>query len=317
MAGKLPVLLSNSSNLIDIQAFKGCGVNNAASFFWLNFSGINDMETLLVCTDFSKAAFHAAEYACMLARRYNFQRITLFHAYQTMVPTTDLPVVAYNSSELYNTIQEQLKDLGKKIGELAGTEVNIKTRAEELVLGENLNAICREEDVCMVVMGISEKSGFEKMLVGSNVVKVSESSKFPVLIVPVDAAIQPINRVLLACDLDKIAETTPLDTLDMVLQLFDAQLVVVNVDDGNRNFTPKTTEEIYHLHHIFDRHKPEYAFTEGKDIAKGVLDYAKENNISLIITIPRYYNFLRHLFHKSTTKRLVYNSKLPLLTLHE
>lgn len=275
------------------------------------------MNTLLVCTDFSNAAFHAAEYACMLARRYNFRKITLFHAYQTMVPTTDLPAVAYNSSELYSSIQEKLKDLGEKVGEMAGEDVTVSTRAEELVLGENLNAICLDEDACLVIMGIGEKSGLEKMIVGSNAVRVSDSCKYPVLIVPVDAAIQPIDRVLLACDLDKIAETTPLDKLDGVLELFSAQLVVVNVDDGNRRFTPKTTEEIYQLHHIFDRHKPQYAFTEGKDIAKGVLDYAKENDISLIITIPRYYNFLRHLFHRSTTERLVYNSKLPLLTLHE
>ncbi|HEY0611686.1 MAG TPA: universal stress protein, partial [Chitinophaga sp.] len=138
-----------------------------------------------------------------------------------------------------------------------------------------------------------------------------------VLMVPLDAPIVPVKRALLACDLEKVSEATPLDALDKVLEAFQAQLVVINVDDGNRHFSPDTVEEIYGLHHIFDKYKPEYAFVENKDIAEGILDYAKEHDISLVITIPRYYNFLRNLFHKSTTKSLVYNSKLPLLTLHE
>jgi nucleotide-binding universal stress UspA family protein len=276
------------------------------------------MRTILLCTDFSPSAFHAAEYACMLALRYDFPRITLFHAYQSIIPAIEPPpAITTTPVDVHDTVHQQLRDLAVKVGELAGQDIVIDVRAEELVLGENLNEICNQENAELIVMGVSEKSGFEKILVGSNAAKVSETSRYPVLIVPIDAALLPVKSVLLACDLEKISEATPLDALDKVLTTFQARLVVVNVDDGNRHFSPKTVEEIYGLHHVFDKYKPEYAFVENKEIAVGIMDYAKEHDISLIITIPRYYNFLRNLFHKSTTKALIYQCKLPLLTLHE
>jgi len=275
------------------------------------------MRTILVCTDFSASAHHAMEYACMLVTRYNFPRITLYHAYQVVAPTTDIPVAPYVGTELYNTVERKLGDLATKVGELTGTDIVVDIRADELVMGENINEICKQEDVALIVTGVSERSGLERMIVGSTALRIAEAGHCPVLMVPPDAPVIPPQRVLLACDLEKLSEATPLNALDNVLTTFQAQLVVINVDDGNRRFSPNSVDEIYRLHHIFDKYKPEYAFVENKDIGQGIMDYAKEHDISLVITIPRYYNFLRNLFHKSTTKSLVYNSKLPLLTLHE
>lgn len=275
------------------------------------------MRTILVCTDFSASADHATAYAAMLATRYNFPRIALYHAYQVIAPTTDVPVVPYVGTGLYNSVERKLTDLAAKVGELTGKDVVVDIKAEELVMGENINEICKQEEVELIVTGVSERSGLERMIVGSTALRIAEAGRCPVLMVPVDAPVIPPQRVLLACDLEKVSEATPLDALDKVLETFQAQLVVINVDDGNRHFSPKKVEEIYKLHHVFDKYKPEYVFAENKDIAEGILGYAKEHDISLVITIPRYYNFLRNLFHKSTTKNLVYNSKLPLLTLHE
>jgi nucleotide-binding universal stress UspA family protein len=275
------------------------------------------MRTILVCTDFSASADHATEYAAMLATRYNFPRIALYHAYQVVAPTTDVPVVPYVGTELYNSVERKLTDLAAKVGELTGKDVVVDIKAEQLVMGENINEICKQEEVELIVTGVSERSGLERMIVGSTALRIAEAGRCPVLMVPFDAPVIPPQRVLLACDLEKVSEATPLDALDKVLETFQAQLVVINVDDGNRRFSPKKVEEIYKLHHVFDKYKPEYVFAENKDIAEGILGYAKEHDISLVITIPRYYNFLRNLFRKSTTKSLVYNSKLPLLTLHE
>ncbi|WP_298732256.1 universal stress protein [uncultured Chitinophaga sp.] len=275
------------------------------------------MRTILVCTDFSASADHAMEYACMLATRFNFPRIALYHAYQVMAPTTDLPVTPYVGTELYNAVERKLNELAAKVKERTGPDVVVDTRGEERMMDENINEICKQEDAQLIVTGVSEKSGLERMIVGSTALRISEVGQCPVLMVPPDAPVIPPQRILLACDLEKVSEATPLDALDKVLETFQARLVVINVDDGNHRFSPKTTTEIYSLHHIFDKYKPEYVFVENKDIGEGIMDYAKEHDISLLITIPRYFNFLRNLFRKSTTRHLVYNAKLPLLTVHE
>lgn len=275
------------------------------------------MKTLFICTDFSETAFHAAEYAIMLARNYKVKNIILFHAYQSVEPTTGLPVTT-GSDLVHKASLDQLKELKERLQPITDSEMMLHIRADDLSLSENINDLCREENADMVVMGITGKSKFEKIVVGSNAVNVSQNSRYPVLIVPTNASIQPIiSRILIACDLSKVSQTTPLDSLDKILTLFDASLFVVNVDDRNRHFSPQTPEEIHQLHYIFDKYKPQYAFIDSEDTVTGILEYAERNDISIIVTIRKNYNFLQKLFHKSTTEKLIYRSGTPLLSLHE
>ena len=74
---------------------------------------------------------------------------------------------------------------------------------------------------------------------------------------------------------------------------------------------------MYQMHHIFDRYKPQYVFTDNKDVVTGIIDYAEKNNSSLIITIPKNYDCVQQLFHRSTTQKLIYQSPIPILSLHE
>lgn len=275
------------------------------------------MKTLLICTDFSASAKHAARYGCMLASHYKFRHIVLLHAYQTMVPTTVLPLENTPYKDSYDVSLRQLKDLQKELSGSTDNDIIIRTRLEAVSLGESINDICKEEEADMVVMGITGKSKFEKLFVGSNAVTVSQTSKYPVLIVPAEAPIEPIRSILFACDLNEVTATIPLDSLDKILAFFYAPLFVVNVDNKNRHFSPQTPEEMYHLHHIFDKYRPQYAFIDREDITSGIIDYAEKNYISLIITVRRNYNFIQQLFHRSKTEKLIYQSIIPLLILHE
>lgn len=275
---------------------------------------------MLICTDFSEAANHAAKYGCMLANQYRFGFITLFHTYQMIVPSTTLPLdgtYTYTGDEPAKASLKQLKNLKEELSKLAGEDTTIRIRSENLTLGESINTICQEEYADMVVMGASGKSKLERVLIGSTTINVAQNSKYPVLVVPEQAPLEPIRSILFACDLSEINATTPFDRLDRVLELFQVPLFVVNVDDKNRHFSPQTPEEIYQLHHIFDKYKPRYAFIDNEDIAEGITRYVEKNNISLVITVPKNYNFIQQLFHRSTTKKLIYQSSVPVLSLHE
>lgn len=275
------------------------------------------MKTLLICTDFSEPASHAARYACIMAKEYKFSYITLFHAYYTIVTATALPLNTNEDRELVKASLQQLESLKDELVKLTGDDTVIRVRTEKITLGESINKICQEENSDIVVMGVSGKSKFKKAFIGSNTINVSQNCKYPVLVVPAQAPLEPIRTILFACDLNEVTATTPLDSLGEILELFHAPLVVLNVDNKNRHFSPQTPEEMYQMHHIFDKYKPRYVFIDNEDITTGITNYAEENNISLIITIPKNYNFIQQLFHKSTTQKLIYQSPVPLLTLHE
>jgi nucleotide-binding universal stress UspA family protein len=276
------------------------------------------MKTLLICTDFSKGATNAAEYGCKLAREYQFGYITLFHGYQTTIPVTGTPVIAYDPADTAKTSLAQLKELQQRLQTIAGPDIMIRIRTEELTLWERINEICREESADMIVMGRIGKTAFEKILFGSHATSVSQNSEFPVLIIPENSPFVPLRKILLACDLNKIVQSTPLETLDEVLQTLKAPLIVLNVNEGGgRRLSTLKPEELHQLHALFDKYKTGYAFVGHEDTVEGILGYAKKHEVSLIITIPRNYNFFQKILHKSTTKKLIYESDIPVLSLHE
>ena len=272
---------------------------------------------MLICTDFSESAQHAAQYGCILARQYGLRHITLLHAYQTYIPALAMPVTPYEAT-ITTTLEDdaiaQLKKTEQQLIQVAGPDISISTRAEDISLDESINKIIREENSDIVIMGISGRSGLEKIFIGSDTLNIFQHSHIPVLAVPAKILIEPVKSVLVACDLKNINETIPVNVLIEVLELFKVPVTVLNVDHHEQR-SPDTPLEIFRLHEVFDKYKPRYAFTTNKDIPAGILDYAESNLISLIIVIPKNYNFFGKLFHKSTTKELFYHSSIPVLSL--
>ena len=101
------------------------------------------MKTLLICTDFSVPATHAARYGYMLATQYQFGYITLFHAWQTVVYTTALPLNTRGDSEIAKASIDQLKKLKEELEKPGGDNVQIRIITENLSLGEIINTICK------------------------------------------------------------------------------------------------------------------------------------------------------------------------------
>src|SRR5688500_14407541 len=245
------------------------------------------MKTLLICTDFSDAALHAARYGCMLATKYGFGYITLFHAWQAIVTTTMLPLHTYEDEdkEMAKASIEQLKKLKEDLEKLTGDDIQIRIRTENLSLGESINTVCREENADMVIMGISGKTKFEKAFIGSSAINVSQNSKYPVLIVPAHAPVEPVQSILFACDLSEVVAITDLKSVAEILELFLAPLFVLNVEHKNLHFPPQMPEEMYQMHHIFDKYNPAHPSTDKKHLPTAITQYAEQNNSPRVTTI--------------------------------
>jgi nucleotide-binding universal stress UspA family protein len=274
------------------------------------------MNTLLVCTDFSDSAAHAARYACVVARQFRIPSIILFHAWELVPASRALPVTDREKEAQASAAMQELEALKESLAGQVDAGTSIRVRAEKLPLVDNIDRVVTEENADLIVMGISGKSKWDKLLVGSNTTKVSQKSRHPVLIVPARAALEPITSILFACDLKEVTAKTPLEPLDRVMQFFSpASLTVLNVDAANKHFTTQTPEEIHQLHHIFDKYKPEYAYIDHEDTVTAITDYAGSHAISLVIIIPHHYNFLQKLLHRPTSDKLIYNSHVPLLSI--
>ena len=277
------------------------------------------MKTMLILTDFSENAFRAAEYAAQLAVPLRISRIILFHAYQTVVAGTDLPVTNTSTDQqFYLERMEGLALLQDRLKTMMGGKGNaaIDLLAEDISLPAYLNERCKKEGVDIIVMGVSGKSGLEKLLLGSTTSMLIEESKAPVMIVPKDTMIgREIKTIVFTTDL-KDPSVIPVHELYEFLDAFPAEVRVVNVAPRtDEKYSYETESAIAELRAIFEKYNAVFDYIREDNIVDGIHSYAAQHHTSLIIVVPQKHGFFSSFFQKSISKKLAYNSDIPLLTL--
>lgn len=271
------------------------------------------MQTILVLTDFSDNAFLAAEYAGMLSKKWKSSRIIiLYHAYQT-IGTENTSVaegdgnIAHESSQIMKVWQESLR-------EFVSPDTVISFLVEDIYLEEGINRLCEQEKVDLVVMGLTGRTGLEKIIIGSNAIRVMENCSHPLLLVPWSTAICYPKTILLTTDLKGVKEKMDIPVLDELLSLLAARLLVLNV--AQKEESPVTLrKEIDSLHTALSKYDPETYYISHQDTVEGINTFATDHEIELIITLRQQPTWLSGLFRKSVSKQLAWNSKIPLLIL--
>lgn len=277
------------------------------------------MKTIIVPTDFSDTAYNAARYALGLAAQMGTARIILYHAYELIMPIPDIPatVPVLNVEELKEGSLEGLSRMKQELSAFQPADVVIEYRAENHLRAANIDEVCKEEQADLVVMGITGGSQLEEILVGSNTIDVIKNTTTPVIVVPGTVAFKPIHKIIFACDLKKIGDTTPIGPLTKILSTFNAELHVLYIDHDNKSFKPETPMEASALNKLLQGYEPKYHFIDHENIVQGITEFAEKENADLILTIPRKHGFFESIFKRSKTSQLAFHTHIPLLAIHE
>lgn len=273
------------------------------------------MQSILVLTDFSDAAFQAVEYAAALSKNFNSKRLVLLNAFsvapfmtnEAISPDT-MEQLRQEAIDTMDTWQESVKRFVNP-----GTEVNILVKDFDLAAG--IDDICKSENIELVVMGITNREGVERLLVGSNAIRVMGSTGYPLLIVPREAAVQLPHKIVLATDLRGVAGKIQAAQLPVLLKTLQAKLLVVNVAEGEEDYAPEWRDEITALHDLLNEFDPQFHYINAKDTVGGILQFATEQKADLVITLHEKQGLIARLFSTSTSKSLAWQTSLPLLVI--
>jgi len=278
------------------------------------------MRSALVLTDFSEAAFRAGQYVCSIADLLQIERIVLYHGYHVIIPPTDVTTVPVKTDEeLYLESMESLGLVRDQLQLRSRNDVIIETFAENTLSPETVNERCVEQKIDVIAMGINDKSGIDRMMAGNFTARMLQASRFPLLMIPAEAIVgREIKSIVFATDLKDI-ETIPVAQLYSFLDACKAEIHVVNAGpDKVKEFLPEDKQEAFNkLHALLDKYSSHFYFVDGDNPVDSILTFAGEHRASLIIAIPKKHGFLFSIFHKSISKTLVYNSRVPLLCLPE
>jgi nucleotide-binding universal stress UspA family protein len=261
------------------------------------------MTTIIVPTDLSQVADNAARYAAQMVKGQYDINFILYHVYDDD-----------EDKDAANVLMDRLKE------ELQSKHfIKVETRMEEggdfIDCLENL---ARHTDAQLIVMGITGKSKLEQVFMGSNTLKMVERNVCPVLIVPATAQYFDIKNVCMLSDFKDVEGSIPEVPIKNVLNIFRPSLHIVNVNsDHYVSLTPEFMAERGRLLEMFKGYKPEFYFIGTFDLVDTVQTFVADKNIDMLITVPRNHSFFGNLFKTSKTKKLVYESTIPILAAHE
>lgn len=267
---------------------------------------------ILLLTDFSSNALHAAKYASSLCHQWQANVLLLLHARQ------QYGIVGNEKLEEVNRLIEDnqlaLLELKEQVAGWVPPHTTVIIRQAGLNLEEGINEICEELYIDLVVMGITGKSGIEKALIGSNATRVIEQTRFPVLVVPPAAGIQDLQTVVLTTDLEAVKEKLNTHYLDSILRHLQARLLVLNVAQQEGDAV-NLRNEIAALHEILDKYHPELHYINHPDTAEGIHRFALEHDADLLLVFHQQHSGIAALFHKSIANKLCWHSTVPLMVI--
>ena len=281
------------------------------------------MKTYIVPIDFSDTSIHAAEFTALLTNQTDVADIFLLHSYhvsiyESVLPTPDMTIPSEEE------IKEQVIERTKKLEHIRtqmhkqvrkGVTIHVHISRSPLVRAiiETIN----KKNGDIVILGSNGSNNGDISHIGSNVINISKLSPVPVIVVPPACCYEPIKRVVMACDFNKVKDSMPLEPLKRLLQRHDIELQVVNIDKEakHKNVDPEQLAEETVLHNMLQEYHPRYYYNNESDIINGILDFAKGHHAQMVIALPHKYSFFQSLLHSSVSRQLTIRSAVPVLLL--
>lgn len=280
------------------------------------------MKTLVVPTDFSSVSVNALNYAVDVAQAIN-AGLVLLHVYNVPVSFTEAPVAPVTTvslEEVKRSSEERLEELKKNLVVLTSGKIQIYTESRLGEPIEELEAICKSLDPMAVIMGSHGATGFERMIMGSTTLNAIIHIKCPVIVIPPGTTYHGIRRIGLACDFKNVVQSTPVEYIKNLVKEFGADLYVLNVqdkkDDDPDLEEPPAMDAVY-LDSMLEEVRPNYVQLTGKNVVDTITSFAENNNLDLVMVIPKKHRFIDSLFHKSQSKELITHAHIPIVSIHE
>lgn len=261
------------------------------------------MNTVIVPVDFSATSLHTARYAAQLLVGHHGVNMLLYHSYSKPLEEA--------------AARESLEELKRELTSVHVVNTDILLQKEDDFV-DGLERAVRHRKAELVIMGITGKSALAQVFFGSNTLKMVESKVCPVMIVPEKAPFTEIRNVMLTSDFKDTTRTTPSEPIKDFLSVFNPRLHIVNVDkDHYISLTANYEKEKQSLAKMFEAYNPEFYFMRLYDVNEALNLFAEDKDIDLIILIRRNESFMEKLFTASHTKAITYQSKVPILVMHE
>ncbi|MDP9079388.1 MAG: universal stress protein [Bacteroidota bacterium] len=280
------------------------------------------MKTILMLTDFSENANHAAKTAAKVAPQLNAD-ILLYNTYydHPILPTyAGGPWVVEEFVFLKDETTAKLNQLAIQLRQSIagrskdGFKPKTNYQCGEGSLGKNTAAIIEENNVGLVVIGSSTDSSIDHVLFGSDTMDVIDHASCPVLIIPPKVELNDLKKVTLAIAFE-LADINAISYLTDLGKKLNFQLEIVHVSILEKKDDPVKGKAILDHINAIKQDNITYQEIRGTDVAKRLGRLCKENGSAMLALVHHKGGFFSGLFNKSTTAAALDNQHIPLMVI--
>lgn len=272
------------------------------------------MNKIIAPVDFSEVSLNAASYAANLAASLN-KNLLLMHVVQLPVVYGDVPMPVGEYDTLMQEAAEELSKVADKLEKETYGQVVVHTNVKVGSPVYELLQASKSSGVYAVIMGTHGAGSVERFFLGSTTQSLVNESSCPVIVVPGHYKFKKISNVGYASDFKDVVAKTPDAAIKTFLNDFNANLQILHVDPDYAEFEPEVMEEGLMLETMFSAQKPSFQFLHSGYIEESILTYAAQNNIDILIVLPKNHSFLESIFKHQHTGQFIRQATVPVMVL--
>lgn len=269
------------------------------------------MKKVLLPTDFSETALHGMVYGIQLLGNMPCEFYVL-HAYNA----SDSVGVLISVLDLLE--QEAQKALLVETQKLKEKFPNRELIFHHVVVPGNLSQAIKDfveqKSIDLIVMGTEGATGVKEVFWGTRTTRLLREIKCPMLVVPSGFPYHSPKEILIA--LDQTIEhhmNGHFMPLEDIMRGFEPEYTFLNVKKPDEiteytNLKPEWLKKYKNANKIV-----EYS----DDVVNGIEKYITRWSTDMLVMVAHDYKFFESLFHKSLTRKMVMETSVPVLVLHD
>ena len=278
------------------------------------------MNNILFPTDFSENSWKAIEYAIKLFNDspYNFYVLHVDPLNQSVVDSNSfvMPSKAVN-----NALRDNLADTFARIKTITtNKDHNFIALHEYGNIIDIIRKTVLEKRINLIVMGTKGASGIKETIVGSNTGHVITKVPCNLLVIPEKAEPCRPQEIAFPTDYNIFYSHSILEAISEMLRISRANLKVLNVVKPNMKLSQSQKHNMIFIQdYLLELYEKSHSIHQmnHKQVKSAIESFVVQEDMDMVIMVAKNLNFLQQLLFDTTIKKISFQTKVPMLVLHE
>lgn len=265
------------------------------------------MKSVLIATDLSSIARNATEYAIETVKVAPGP-VILFHLFKVSSHTADSLIGTRGIDAMFESRKKEMEAYAASLSQKHGIPATAVVRMGDFL--DEIKTVYQENNCRILVLGMPQKT-FEQDLLGNTTTAAIYTLEFPILAIPQTAMYKGIKKILFACDLAKEIQDSVIEKIKEFALLYGSEVEILYVSNTIDSVSEKEhiKQTLVDIVYRYKREPP------SESIIQTILSEAEAISADMIIMTPNKYGFWSSLLHRSKTRAMASNGRLPLLSL--